>query len=68
MYDLHTTLKMEGGKIRLEMVVECTCDDGNKQASMNLTTPLDQNDNIYTDHPYGYDEFDAVDEEENLPF
>ena len=68
MYDVHTTLKMEGGKIRLEMVVECTCDDGNKQASMNLTTPLDQNDNIYTDHHYGYDEFDAVDEEENLPF
>lgn len=40
MYDLHATLKMEGGKMRLELVVECAYDDGNKQASMNLTTPL----------------------------
>ena len=54
--------------MRLELVVECAYDDGNKQASMNLTTPPDQNDNIYTYHHYGYDEFDAVDEEENLPF
>ena len=61
MYDLHATLKMEGGKMRLELVVECAYDDGNKQASMNLTTPPD----------HGDDEFDAVydeDEEENLPF
>ena len=42
MYDLHATLKMEGGKMRLELVVECAYDDGNKQASMNLTTPPDQ--------------------------
>ena len=72
MYDLHATLKMEGGKMRLELVVECAYDDGNKQASMNLTTPPDQHDNIYTDaRHYGDDEFDAVydeDEEENLPF
>ena len=70
--DLHATLKMEGGKMRLELVVECAYDDGNKQASMNLTTPPDQHDNIYTDaRHYGDDEFDAVydeDEEENLPF
>ena len=46
MYDLHATLKMEGGKMRLELVVECAYDDGNKQASMNLTTPPDQHDNI----------------------
>ena len=50
MYDLHTTLKMEGGKMRLELVVECAYDDGNKQASMNLTTPPDQHDNIYTEN------------------
>ena len=72
MYDLHATLKMEGGKMRLELVVECAYDDGNKQASMNLTTPPDQHDNIYTDaRHYGDDEFDTVyeeDEEENLPF
>ena len=72
MYDLHATLKMEGGKMRLELVVECAYDDGNKQASMNLTIPPDQHDNIYTDaRHYGDDEFDAVydeDEEENLPF
>lgn len=72
MYELHATLKMEGGKMRLELVVECAYDDGNKQASMNLTTPPDHHDNIYTDaRHYGDDEFDAVydeDEEENLPF
>ena len=54
--------------MRLELVVECAYDDGNKQASMNLTTPPDQHDNIYTDaRHYGDDEFDAVydeDEEE----
>ena len=58
--------------MRLELGVECAYDDGNKQASMNLTTPPDQHDNIYTDaRHYGDDEFDAVydeDEEENLPF
>ena len=71
MYDLHATLKMEGGKMRLELVVECAYDDGNKQASMNLTTPPDQHDNIYTDARHYCDgEFDAVydeDEEEDLP-